>query len=77
MLGNELTFRGYVRSDLMPAVYQSADIFVAPRYGRNPSEKVVVEAMACGLPVIASNRGGFRRLSVMPVSFLILRTCQV
>lgn len=56
--GRRVVFRGYVRSDLMPAVYQSADIFVAPSVWQEPFGKVILEAMACGLPVIASNRGG-------------------
>jgi spore coat protein SA len=56
--GRRVMFRGYVRSDLMPAVYRSADIFIAPSVWQEPFGKVVVEAMACGVPVMASNRGG-------------------
>ena len=44
-----------------PAVFQSAHILVHPKY-KDPCPTVVVEAMASGLPVVASSSGGLREL---------------
>ncbi len=53
-LGDRVTFLGYVRdADLVP-LYRLADIFVIPSEGELQS-LVTMEAMACGLPVIAAN----------------------
>ncbi len=53
-LGDRVTFLGYVcDADLVP-LYRLADIFVIPSEGELQS-LVTMEAMACGLPVIAAN----------------------
>ena len=43
------------------ALYQSHDILVHPKY-MDPCPTVVIEAMACGLPVIGSASGGMPEL---------------
>ena len=40
-----------------PAIYRSAHILLHPKYN-DPCPTVVIEAMACGLPVVYSNSGG-------------------
>jgi glycosyltransferase involved in cell wall biosynthesis len=54
-------FLGRVDHDTMPLVYSAADLFVFPSrtdtFGR-----VVLEALACGVPVIVSNEGGPQEL---------------
>lgn len=44
-----------------PRIYQSADIMIHTKY-KDPCPRAVVEAMACGLPVIYSDSGGVPEL---------------
>jgi glycosyltransferase involved in cell wall biosynthesis len=45
------------RSDILN-VYNALDIFVLPSQLPDPAPLVVAEAMACGLPVVATKQGG-------------------
>jgi glycosyltransferase involved in cell wall biosynthesis len=50
-------FEGFVPYSSMPKYYKRSDIFCFPTLGE-PFGKAVIEAMACGKPVIATNAGG-------------------
>lgn len=52
-----VVFAGYHKSDSLPALYGAADVFVFPTLG-DSFGLVVSEAMACGLPVIATTASG-------------------
>lgn len=52
-----VTFHGRVSREAVDRFYESADIFVFPSY-REPGGSVILEAMAFGLPLIVSSRGG-------------------
>ncbi|BDZ71827.1 glycosyltransferase [Methanobacterium petrolearium] len=56
---NQVIFTGMIEHHKIHKYYQSADIFVLPSYteGGGPP-LVVMEAMACGLPIIVTNVGG-------------------
>jgi glycosyltransferase involved in cell wall biosynthesis len=53
------TFTGFLDGDDLVAAYASADIFVFPST-TDTFGNVVLEAQACGLPVVVSDQGGPR-----------------
>ncbi|GAA2982091.1 glycosyltransferase involved in cell wall biosynthesis [Microbacterium terrae] len=53
-----VSFRPFVDRAALPGQLQSADVFVAPSRWAEPSGLTIGEAMATGLPVIASDIGG-------------------
>lgn len=52
-----VVFYGSVASEKTPNYYKAADVFVFPAL-RTPAGITILEAMASGVPVIASNKGG-------------------
>jgi glycosyltransferase involved in cell wall biosynthesis len=55
-LGN-VVFSGFQAEDALPGIYAASDVFVFPTLG-DPFGMVVLEAFACGLPVIATTASG-------------------
>jgi spore coat protein SA len=53
-----VAFLGYQAGEDLAAVLRGADIFCCPSIWNDPFPLSVVEAMACGLPVVASCTGG-------------------
>lgn len=60
-LANHVTISGPYSQDAAPAIYQSADAYVMTKY-LDPCPNTVIEAMACGLPVLYSASGGVPEL---------------
>jgi len=56
----KVTFTGILNNQEKLVVYAGSDIFVLPSYSENFG-MVVIEAMACGLPVIISNKVGISK----------------
>lgn len=57
-LGVRIRFTGYVPPAMMPQMYHLGDVFVCPTQYREGFATVNSEAMASGIPVVASRRGG-------------------
>jgi len=59
-LGLQRNFRltGFVSEEELPGYYNAADFFVLPSKSGEGLPLVALEAMACGLPLIATNVGG-------------------
>jgi glycosyltransferase involved in cell wall biosynthesis len=57
-INTSIVFAGVVSNETAIDLYGLCDIFVCPSIWQEPSPMVVVEAMASGKPVIATNVGG-------------------
>jgi len=55
---DKVTFTGYIDYDKMPLYYSGADIIVLPSMWEEPAGMTIVEAMACGKPLITTISGG-------------------
>ena len=58
-IADAVMFAGYAAQEATPSWYRTADVFALPSDFDN-SPNVVLEAMACGLPVVATDVGGLR-----------------
>jgi len=71
--GAEIRAVGRVDPESLPRYYRSADIFCSPATGRESFGIVLLEAMASGVPVIASDIPGYRRVIKHGVDGLLAR----
>ncbi|RJP75622.1 MAG: glycosyltransferase family 4 protein [Desulfobacteraceae bacterium] len=60
-IGFPIHFTGYVPHNRMPEIYKAHDIFILPSLNEGMSN-TVLEAMACGLPIIVTRTGGTSEL---------------
>ncbi len=71
--GAEIRTVGRVDPDSLPRYYRSADIFCSPATGRESFGIVLLEAMASGVPVVASDIPGYRRVITHGIDGLLVR----
>lgn len=71
-IDNRVHFLGDVGHQSLPEVLSQADIFVQPSIGDETFGISLVEAMACGLPVLASRNGGMPEIVVENETGLLL-----
>lgn len=64
-------FLGGVQNDHLNKYYNSADVFCIPSQYEEGYGRVVMEAVACGIPVVGSNKGGIPEALDKSVSILV------
>ncbi|EKD58410.1 MAG: glycosyl transferase group 1 protein [uncultured bacterium] len=71
-LKDKVEFAGIVSHDKLLPYYQRADVFVLPSLNEGMSN-VMLEALACGLPVVATETGGTKELLTDGLNGLVVR----
>jgi len=61
-LRKSIIFKGMLPNKMVPVYYRSADLYCSPALFGETFGIVLLEAMACGTPVIASNINGYREV---------------
>jgi phosphatidylinositol alpha-mannosyltransferase len=69
----DVEFVGYISDELLPRYQHSAHIFCAPNTGNESQGIILLEAMAAGRPVVATNIEGFAGVITHGVEGLLVR----
>jgi phosphatidylinositol alpha-mannosyltransferase len=69
---DDVVFRGHVSHEDLPRYHKSAHVFCAPNTGFESQGIILLEAMAAGLPLVASNIEGFASVLTHGVEGLLV-----
>jgi glycosyltransferase involved in cell wall biosynthesis len=73
-LGDRVRLLGFVEHSELPELYRSADLLAVPSHYEGGLGMAYLEAMACGLPVVAGAAGGAAEAVVHDETGILLRT---
>jgi glycosyltransferase involved in cell wall biosynthesis len=71
-----VAFLGLVRHETLPEVYNAADVLLLPS-AREGMPNVVLESIACGTRVVATDVGGIAEVLTSPVAGELMRSRSV
>lgn len=75
-LGKDIEYLGYKQHGELPSYFQKAEAFLMPILWEEPFGRVVIEAMSCGTPVVAFNRGAMPEIIKHGKTGFIVNTTQ-
>jgi spore coat protein SA len=72
-ISDNVVFTGFIPPSEIPQYYNLGDIFVCASQWEEPLARVHYEAMAAGLPIITTDRGGNGEIFVQDVNGLLIK----
>jgi glycosyltransferase involved in cell wall biosynthesis len=71
---SNIHFLGKIQNTELPIYYNSADLLCIPSLYEEALGRVTLEAVACGIPVVGSNKGGILEFMTNDISVLVQPT---
>ncbi|ETR64811.1 MAG: hypothetical protein OMM_15311 [Candidatus Magnetoglobus multicellularis str. Araruama] len=68
---DKIIFTGYIKRSELSKIYYLSDLVVVPSRVNDACPNVVLETQACGIPLVATRRGGIPELVVEGKSALL------